>query len=321
MQPGLLEPAPFHNRFLHLIPWIWISIVVCGELIISQETLLSIVFPPFQLLAVGLPIFVFVETIRTRLDFGSPQRTWGLVSINLLVTPPLVIMAEMLALGILALGCVFWIASQPELIQMFRLSARQLADSAMDPEMMELFAQPYLKLPAVMSLIFATGAGVIPLIEELLKPAALWLWVRRRITPREGFTMGLICGAAFALLESLGILATASSGGWALLVFGRMGTALLHMTTTALVGWGLASAWSNGQYNKLGMMYFIAVTLHSLWNIFSLMLGLSPFLSSQGPVFRLGQIAPLALGVLMLTLLTILNGASRRIEAEKTVLV
>jgi hypothetical protein len=227
-----------------------------------------------------------------------------------------VMMMEILALGVIITAFGVWISTRPDLLELVTLSAQRLMNAGMDPEVIERVARPYLKQPFVIYLIFAAGAGVVPLIEELLKPAALWLWMRRGINPQQGFSMGLICGASFALLESLGMLATVTGEDWAVLVLGRMGTGLLHMTTSALMGYGLACAWSKSQFVRLGVVYLTAVALHSLWNVFSLLLGLSPFISSQSSLARLGQIAPLGLGVLMATLLMILTGASRRIKAN-----
>jgi hypothetical protein len=313
---SLTQPRPSRPRYLVFLASVWLVTVVCGVVVTRQTTLLGLVFPPFQLLAVFLPILILVIIIRRELDSGSPHRTWGLVSINLLIIPPLVMMMEILALGVIITAFGVWISTRPDLLELVTLSAQRLMNAGMDPEVIERVARPYLKQPFVIYLIFAAGAGVVPLIEELLKPAALWLWMRRGINPQQGFSMGLICGASFALLESLGMLATVTGEDWAVLVLGRMGTGLLHMTTSALMGYGLACAWSKNQFVRLGVVYLTAVALHSLWNVFSLLLGMSPFISSQSSLARLGQIAPLGLGVLMATLLMILTGASRRIKAN-----
>jgi len=83
---------------------------------------------------------------------------------------------------------------------------------------------------------------LIPLLEELLKPLAIWILVWRKLTPVEGFVAGLICGSAFGLIESIGNLASISGSDWIIVVLGRTGTGLLHTVATGLVGWGLASA-------------------------------------------------------------------------------
>jgi hypothetical protein len=84
----------------------------------------------------------------------------------------------------------------------------------------------------------------------------------------------LICGASFALLESLGAMASSSLETWPLIAIGRIGTGILHTTTSGLIGWGLGSAWSEGKFGRLAASYTAAVCFHGLWNIFALMSGM-----------------------------------------------
>jgi hypothetical protein len=49
-------------------------------------------------------------------------------------------------------------------------------------------------------------------------------------------------------------------------VLARVGTGAVHIFTTSLVGWGLASAWSQGRYLRLALAFALAVGLHGLWN-------------------------------------------------------
>ncbi|MEJ5202754.1 MAG: PrsW family glutamic-type intramembrane protease [Anaerolineales bacterium] len=138
-------------------------------------------------------------------------------------------------------------------------------------------------------------------------------------------TGGLLCGATFALVETLGSLATPAGDSWVMLVLGRFGTGILHTTTTALVGWALASAQGRGGIRRLVQVYGIAVALHGIWNIFGLLVGLVDILpASAGEtsflslILLLGRIAPLALGFLMLVLLILLVGGSRMVAKEHT---
>jgi len=61
---------------------------------------------------------------------------------------------------------------------------------------------------------------------------------------------------------------------WPMVAIGRIGTGILHTTTSGLVGWGFGSAWSEGKYGHLAAAYAAAVCFHGLWNIFALLLGL-----------------------------------------------
>jgi hypothetical protein len=164
------------------------------------------------------------------------------------------------------------------------------------------------------------GAGLIPVLEETLKPLALWGWTRR-LTPSQGFVAGLLCGSMFALLESLGTFVSPLGGEWVGVVLGRTGTSLLHTVTTALVGWGLATAWSREDYPGLGLVFFLGIALHGIWNLFSLAIMFQPMLGDNLAAFplvdRLGQIAPFALMVLVVVFFLLLVGGNRRLRLEK----
>jgi RsiW-degrading membrane proteinase PrsW (M82 family) len=153
----------------------------------------------------------------------------------------------------------------------------------------------------------------------------VWALARSKITPAQGFSAGLISGAAFALVESLGYLATPSGSGWLGVVVGRTGTGLLHVTTTGLIGWALASAWEEKHYRRLVLAYLGAVGLHSFWNIFGLLVAL-PLLIGQASVqtstsvgffVNLGQLAPFALGIEVILLLLILFAINRQFTKGK----
>jgi len=55
----------------------------------------------------------------------------------------------------------------------------------------------YINNPFVLYTILALFSGFIPLVEEMLKPLAVWFLVSWRLSPSEGFTAGLISGLAF----------------------------------------------------------------------------------------------------------------------------
>jgi hypothetical protein len=117
------------------------------------------------------------------------------------------------------------------------------------------------------------------MLEELLKPLVMWVLVGWKLEPSEGFAAGLICGAAFALLETVTALSSADTGSWAILAVERAGTGMLHVLTAGLVGWGLASAW-RGKFLRLAGAYLAAVGLHAAWNGSSLGLGIVPVLGT-----------------------------------------
>jgi hypothetical protein len=124
---------------------------------------------------------------------------------------------------------------------------------------------PYLTNPFVLLLVLAFAAFLAPLIEEALKPAAVWLLGKRLHSPAEGFALGALCGAGFALLEGT----IAAGGNPQMLGIGiaaRATSSLMHITASGLLGWGIASVRLEKRYGRLAGIYFLSVSIHGLWN-------------------------------------------------------
>ncbi len=85
-----------------------------------------------------------------------------------------------------------------------------------------------------MAISFLFFSVMIPMLEELVKPLAVWLFGNQISTPAQGFALGALCGASFALLETFGV--SAQSDDWTTLLLTRLGTDILHVTTAALMG-------------------------------------------------------------------------------------
>jgi hypothetical protein len=134
--------------------------------------------------------------------------------------------------------------------------------------------------PVIAGALFL-GVGIIaPFIEELLKPMALWFLLNRPLKEYEGFSLGLISGGAFALLESGGIISQVGPDSWAQAVVLRAGTGLLHVGLSGLMGYGLVSTWNKKQFGRSLLFLLSAAGLHGTWNAFALM---SDFSSSSAP--------------------------------------
>jgi hypothetical protein len=302
---------------------LWPFLVGLGQLVNAAPVLIPFVLPPINILVVAIPLWWLVEIGRHGLKSAGPQLTWGVASFGLEITPTVTIILELILLIILGIVAVFWLYSQPGALDQLSRLARQLSNSQVDPEALQRILLPYLQQPVVILSLLVVEAGLIPLMEELLKPLAVWILVWRNLTPADGFVTGLICGSAFGLIESLGNLASVSGSSWIIIVLGRTGTGFLHTVATGLVGWGLASAWHDRAYLRLLFSYLTAAALHGLWNVFALLSGLSTFISPAPAaqnlqVFtRLGQVGPLALGVLIVVLFLILIGSNQRLRASQ----
>ncbi|NPV57963.1 MAG: PrsW family intramembrane metalloprotease [Anaerolineae bacterium] len=294
-------------------------LLVLGNLVAPDDGLAWLLLPPLQLLVVGIPLLWLYRAGSARLPGNPPSRQWALVSFGLVIVQMLAIVLEVvLLLGILTVGLSIF-SLQPGAIEMLERLTTRLTYAMGSPEALMRILEGIINHPLVLFVGIALTAVLIPLLEELLKPLGLWFFGGRQLTPAQGFQAGMLAGLTFALMESLGNLANPLGDQWALVAVGRLGTGVLHITTSALVGWGMASAWRDRRYWHLSGAFLLAVFLHGCWNLFGILLGLAEFLdpalASNVVLLRLGGIAPFAMGVLMITMVFILMGANRRLRA------
>lgn len=322
-KPNISLQQRFHFngfRIATILLIAWPPVLFAGNLVSGKSQLDWLILPPLQLLAVGIPVWWLVEFARRNLNTGGEKRGWGLFDFSVLITTPTLMIVEGIGLVILIIIFAVWITTQPEMLSQMQDLATRISMVKGDPEELLRLFTPYLENPLVIFSIGALIAGLIPLIEELLKPMGVWLLAGRRITPAEGFVAGAVSGGAFALIESLFYISSPQGEGWWQLAAGRAGTELLHITTAALVGWALALAWRDGSYLRLGLTYLLAVTLHGLWNGLSILAGLGklPINASSGLNFLgiLAQITPYAIGLLVVFLFALLWNSNRVLRAE-----
>jgi len=313
--------APPHRRWLAatLCLVLMIPLVIFGQSLTIRTTSTSLLFlPPLQLAVIGLPIWWAFETGRRGLLGGSAQRRWGVVSVGTLITMPVVLIVELLAVVVFGLVIFSLIAVQPQALQQMQDLLQGMSRGAVDPQAVTGLIEPYLKQPIIIFMVVAGGAAFVPLLEEAFKPLALWFLSGRNMTPAQGFTAGLASGAVFALLESLFSLSPSMGADWSGVVIGRMGTGLLHVTCSSLVGWGLALAWRRASYFKLGGLYLLAVSLHGSWNGISLLSGFSGTLEQAQPGWMawLGENGNWLLGLLVVINLVILVSANRYLRTH-----
>ena len=304
-------------RSSSLLMLIWPLIILAGSLLARSPELSWKFLPPIQLLGVAIPLWWLVELGRRGLQKNSPQRTWGVINLGIIITPLLIITLEFAALAAVLFAVSVWASSSPALMAQLAMTGQSLSRANMDPEAILRILRPYLQRGDVWFLILAYTAGVVPLLEELFKPLGLWVLVKRGLSPAEGFELGLFCGASFALVETLGSLASSSGAEWTALVIGRVGIGLLHTVTGGLVGWGLATAWSRGRVLLLALVYLAAAGLHGLWNLAGILMGFLPLLPAGKPgnlPTLLGSLAPAVLLVLTVILMGVLVWINRHLR-------
>ncbi len=305
------------------LPWLTLGVLAWPLLVglygvIEKAPGTWLLLPPLIVMSALLPLlwFLYLGAQGLALDWESDG--WGVISTSLVITMPLILVVEVGLFLVLAVGAFVWVAGRPELAQQLQDLERTL--ETVDPRVLEAHLQDMFSQPGVITLLLLLVAGAIPLIEEFFKPLAVWTFAGRKITPAQGYLIGLLAGACFALLENLSALSGVAGMGSLPTLVGRVGTALLHMTTSGLVGWSLASAWQGHSPWRVLGTYLLAVFLHGLWNAFGLLMGIGTLFpmpsSATSQLAHLGSLAPLILGVLAIFNFIFILATNRHFRRE-----
>jgi hypothetical protein len=325
LRGGICHPVISSNRRLLLLASLglvlWAGILMIGETLI-QTPALHFLLPVLTVLGAGLPIWWIVELGRLHLSAGSSQRSWGLFGFSLTVTPPIILIVESIILVVAFLFLFIALSGTPQFKSLVEEFINSASSGAIpDLQAYETFFTGFIQKPYVLLGLLAITSLIIPLLEELLKPLALLVIASRKPTPGQGFVGGLICGAAFAFLETSGTLVSSIDSGWVVLVLMRLGTGLLHITASGLVGLGLARAWQAKKSRYFFRNYMLAVLMHGTWNAFGVMLGYLPII---GPSFEMdlpfaswmARVAPYMLILFSVGLIVVLISLNRRLQRE-----
>ncbi len=272
--------SPFHRASLALIS---LPAWLVGGQILTQTSLAASLLPIFNVLALLIPIWWLVEFGRRKLPSGSLQRNWGLISASVGLTPLIIFLVETFFTILVVIGVLAWLGREPGWMARFNQLFIQFSQSEFDRDFLGALLKDLLGRPLVVVIVFVMLGFLVPLTEELLKPLALWTLRKRMVTPAEGFSAGLVCGAGFAFIESAGMIAQMGVGSeWSQTVVLRITTSLLHMTTSALAGWGLASAWIQRKRGRAFLTILAATGVHGLWNSLVVSVALIPLLNILG---------------------------------------
>jgi hypothetical protein len=252
-----------------------VSIVIGGVVAYTEIAWLAwVMLPTLTILVIVPPLWLLFGIGTNGIELGPRWRVFGMLGISLTLGPLLMIVMEMIVLlAIIIAGLIVVAVQQPEFFQEFIKLGKIIEQETNQDVILELLA-PYLLSPVVLTTLIGYIALIVPLIEELFKPLAVWIFIKKIESPAQGFAMGLLSGAAFALIESL----NASGDGtvsWPIIVSIRAGTSLLHITASGLVGWGIASAFREKRILRFFAAYFTAVAIHGIWNACAVGAGVS----------------------------------------------
>lgn len=298
---GLQSPQPLRSWKTSLIILLWPLLLWGSNWLLNQPDWGVLPFAVLRFAAILLMVFWFYSVAAYALPVASVKRSWGLLAAGILGGPLLSMLLEVAVLVILLAGVVIAAVADTGFMDQLNILATRLMTAGGDLDSLQRILLPYLRRPAVAAGILLMFSGIVPLIEEAIKPAGMWLLVKRRMTAADGFIAGVISGAGFGIMENLLNSTPLLGENWLLISSMRFGTTLLHMLASGLVGMGLASAWASGSYLKLAGSYSAAVILHGAWNAVTLFLGMDmlnhPEVSTRS-IILLGLLGLFTLGML-----------------------
>jgi hypothetical protein len=223
-----------------------------------------LVLPLLTLLLIVIPIWILLGLGTMELDFGPRWRAFTIFGLGLTLNPLIIVILEILLLFFVMIGSAIFALQTPGMADEIIHVASLIQDET-DPEVVLETLAPFIVNPAVVSVAFGFLALAVPMIEELIKPLGVWIFARKINTPAQGFALGLLSGAAYALFESLGASGQGNMG-WAFIVTIRAGTSLLHIITSGLMGWAIVAAFHDRRYRRLLATYLVVILIHGIWN-------------------------------------------------------
>lgn len=257
------------GRLILLFP----ILLIMGSWVIQETDLSWLLLPPIHILATLLPL-IWIGWISIRgITNMSMQRFWGSFSSGMMISPMLALFLEIFG-AILILFLVVGLLNTNADIERI-LNSLAIQFSSINPESVqfETFIANLINSPMVIGAALLFIAVITPLVEEIVKPIGVWLLGGRDLTPKDGWVLGVISGAGFALFENLWLLNADES--WATLVTARVATNVIHLLTSGMTGWALALAWQKKNYVRLAATYFLSVIIHAIWNASILLISIS----------------------------------------------
>ena len=321
-QKMLEKPAADQGAFLAIPRWqimggalIAALSLLIGYLVSGNNSLNWLILPVLTIPAVVLPL-VAVLALGTRgLPMASRWQSWSVLGLGMTLTPLLLLVLESVIAVIIFIGIVALVMAQPEVASELEALSRQVIILGPQTEEALDLLSPLLTRPEVIITALIYVAVLVPAVEELIKPLGVWLLARRLDSPAQGFTLGALSGAGYALIETVGVSGQAAE--WASLLFSRIGTGLLHITTSALVGAAIVLARRERRYLNLIGTYLLAVLLHGLWNTFAMLFTFSNLADLLEQPGWLGTLQPMLmgiLGILAAILFVILLASNRKLR-------
>lgn len=291
--------------------------LLLGRQIIDSEPFNWLLIPLLTLPAVLFPIVILFGLGARGISLGPRWRTWNVLGISMTLVPFLTFVLEILLMAFLfVLGGLF-ISSQPRLVAQIERLSGQIYLLERDPQAVLDLLAPLVLRPEGFLVALSYFALLVPMLEELIKPLGVWLFSGQIRSPAQGFALGALSGSAYALIETLGV--SPQTTDWTTLLLTRLGTDILHVTTSALMGAGIVYAIHERRYLRLMGIYLLSVFLHGLWNGLAILFTFSSLADQYAQDLLNGLATPAAAAVAVLAglLLLLLILANRRVRTTQ----
>lgn len=307
------SPANRIRTILAVIFFLWVALLLGGYFLINNGQLAILVMPVLAIMGILLPIGAFIFITWRKVGPLEISRSWGVLSTGMTLSPLLGFILEFGLLVLLFAFIMIILMQDSSLLNDLEITATRLASGQDNPQIINHMLVSFLDRPINRFLVYSIIAGLIPIIEEIVKQIPIWLLAWRKLSPRAGLLIGALGGAGFALTESL--MTVSALGGteqWLYQILGRAGAGLMHIITGAIGGWGLASAMQGKSYLKAVLAYLVSVIIHSLWNAIATWDSLTQLAGSSSlssSAFQQGGLFPLITlgGLFLIMFLFLLN--------------
>ena len=247
-----------------LLAIVWLAVLAAAGLLTGLFDFGWLLAAPAYLLGIFLPIAALLWLALGGLPAGSWRRVWSAFGLGLTGSTALAMAGEYSLLGLAVLLAAIGLRLNPEWRPIISQLQERLGNITDMQSLMDTLT-PYLKNPWVLAAVLVFASGLGPLIEEAVKPLAVWILGRRIESVAQGFALGALGGAGFALMEGL-LAASGFSSSLALGLPARSTSTLMHIGLSALMGWAIASARMEKRYRRLVGIYLLCAAIHGLWN-------------------------------------------------------
>lgn len=316
-KPSADQDASFSISFWPIIVLTitaFVSILV-GYQISGINTINWLILPILTIPAVVLPLCVLLALGTQKLPFGTSWQSWSVLGLGMTLVPLILFVLEVAVLIIVFFIVIAYVMTQPDLVaELQRLSQQIMFLDPQSEAALDLLS-PFVAKPGVIITVLAYIAILVPALEEIFKPLGVWLLAGKLESPAQGFALGALSGAGYALIETIGV--SNQTVEWASLLFSRIGTGLLHITTSALMGAAIVLAWRERRYLRLIGTYFLVVLLHGLWNTFAMLFtfsGLAELIGQSGFLSTLQPVMIITMSILAIGLFAILVIFNRKMR-------